>query len=250
MNLPGSLARRFRWMAGIRRSKPFGSHDPVYWTCYWDLYGRREVSFIHDCMAYEFDVFLSYRRHGEWPAWVNDVFRPLLYHWLGEELGSEPHIFVDRDIETGDSWPARLGHAIGHSRALVPLFSRQYFSSPWCQRELGLMFARESRCNLRTSEWPHGLIVPAHIHDGQDFPQRVKGIQGAQLQPYTNVRLARGSQTEELLSDEIRKWVPDIANTVRRAPEYDPSWATLAVQSFMDEFASPIPVQRVPPSLG
>ena len=58
-------------------------------------------------MPYEYDVFLSYRRYGEWPQWVNTVFRPLFDHWLGEEYpGVE--FFIDYEIETGDSWPQRL----------------------------------------------------------------------------------------------------------------------------------------------
>ena len=200
-------------------------------------------------MAYEFDVFISYRRHGEWPVWSNEIFRPLFYHWLGEELGRDPRIFSDDDIETGDSWPERLGNALGKSCVLVPLFSRQYFSSLWCQRELAHMFARESRCNYRTAECPHGLIVPAYIHDGRDFPHNVRMIQGAQLQKYTNVRLSKGSPTEERLSEEIRNWVPDVAKAIDGAPQYDPDWMVLAVQSFLEEFAATEAKQLVPPRL-
>ena len=53
-------------------------------------------------MPYDYDVFLSYRRYAEWPEWVNNVFRPLFAHWLGEEC-SGVSIFIDYDIETGDS---------------------------------------------------------------------------------------------------------------------------------------------------
>jgi hypothetical protein len=56
-------------------------------------------------MSYESDVFLSYRRHGEWPGWVRDIFMPLFSHWLGEELPRDAKVFVDYEIETGDSWP-------------------------------------------------------------------------------------------------------------------------------------------------
>jgi TIR domain len=201
-------------------------------------------------MAYDFDVFISYRRHGEWPTWTREIFRPLLYHWLGEELGRDPRIFVDYQIETGDSWPERLGNALGCSRVLVPLFSRQYFSSPWCRSEFALMRAREARCNFRSPACPGGLIVPAHIHDGKDFPESVRSIQGAQLQPYTNVRLSRGSITEERLSDEIRNWVPDIAGATNRAPDHDPAWLTIAAQEFLEQFLLSAPKQLVPPSLG
>jgi len=33
-------------------------------------------------MPYEYDVFVSYRRHAEWPKWVQSIFLPLFNHWL------------------------------------------------------------------------------------------------------------------------------------------------------------------------
>jgi TIR domain-containing protein len=200
-------------------------------------------------MPYEYDVFLSYRRYGEWPEWVRNVFRPLFAHWLGEEHPGV-RIFIDYDIETGDSWPQRLGKALSESRVLVPLFSRQYFSSPWCQLELSQMCAREERCNLRTGENPSGLVVPAHIHDGDGFPQRAREIQAAKLQAYTNVRLARGSVTEELLSAEIRNWVPSIANAIGSAPAHDVEWNRLTTEVFVEQFRLGDSRQTALPSLG
>jgi hypothetical protein len=201
-------------------------------------------------MPYEFDVFVSYRRHYEWPMWVREIFRPLFDHWLGEELGRAHNVFTDYEVESGVSWPQRLGQALGGSRVLVSLLSRQYFSSPWCQLEFAHMRAREVKCNLRTAHCPGGLIIPAHIHDGQDFPKFALEIQAAQLQQYTNVRLAKGGLTEEQLSSEIRKWMPDIVQAINSAPGYDPTWAELAVRDFVQQFAAPEPVQSVPPSLG
>jgi hypothetical protein len=200
-------------------------------------------------MAYEYDVFLSYRRHGEWPEWVEKVFRPLFEHWLGEEH-PRVRIFIDYEIESGAAWPQRLGKALSESRVLVPLFSRQYFSSPWCQLELSQMSAREARCNFRTAENPGGLIVPAHIHDGDGFPARAQAIQAAKLQEYTNVRLAKGSATEEHLSEEIRDWVPDIATAIRSAPPHDDEWTRLTVEAFVEQFRLGDSKQTAPPSLG
>lgn len=200
-------------------------------------------------MPYEYDVFVSYRRHAEWPKWVRDVFSPLLYHWLGEEIPGI-RIFIDYDIETGVSWPQQLGQTLSRSRVLVPLLSRQYFSSAWCQLEFGHMLAREAKHSFRTAQHPSGLIVPAHIHDGDSFPACARQILAAQLQPYTNVRLSKGSVTEELLSEEIRRWVPDIAAAVRDAPAIDQTWAELAVQEFVEQFAVSEVVQTLPLRLG
>jgi hypothetical protein len=40
--------------------------------------------------GYKYDVFLSYSRSGQWETFVDDVFEPILSHWLGEELGRTP----------------------------------------------------------------------------------------------------------------------------------------------------------------
>lgn len=200
-------------------------------------------------MAYQHDVFLSYRRHREWPLWVQNVFFPLFAHWLGEEFPNVS-IFVDYEIETGDSWPQRLGQALGQSKILVPLFSRQYFSSPWCQLELGLMLAREANCGFRTAEVPSGLIVPAHIHDGENFPACARAIQAAQLQAFTNIRLSKQSLTEERLSEAIRNWVSDVAAAIRSAPPHQDAWTALAAEAFIRQFATGEAKQTLPPSLG
>lgn len=200
-------------------------------------------------MPYEHDVFVSYRRHAEWPKWVQGIFLPLFSHWLGEELPGV-RIFIDYDIETGALWPQRLGQALGRSRVSVPLFSRQYFSSPWCQTEFGHMLAREAACNCPRNEHPTGLIVPAHIHDGESFPAHARQIQAAQLQEYTNLRLSKESRTEELLSDQIRRWVPDIAAAVNAVPPCDDQWMNLAVEEFVQQFAAAEALQTAPPKLG
>jgi hypothetical protein len=200
-------------------------------------------------MPYEHDVFISYRRYAEWPKWVKEVFYPVFCHWLGEELPNVT-VFIDYEIETGTSWPQKLGQALGRSRVLVPLFSRQYFSSPWCQLELGYMLAREAKCGFRTAANAAGLVVPAYIHDGNAFPQHVFGIQGAQLQQYTNPWLSQRSLTEELLSEAVRAWVPDIAAAVNASPPHDDSWTGMAVSNFVQEFANSEPRQDSPPTLG
>src|SRR5258707_1121039 len=111
------------------------------------------------------------------------------------------------------------------------------------------MWAQEASCNLRTADCPGGLIIPAHIHDEKDFPQFALAIQGAQLQPYTNVRLSKRSRTEEQLSSEIRNLVPNIASAIRNVPPHDQKCADLAVPRFVKQFDTTHPVQTAPPTL-
>jgi hypothetical protein len=56
-------------------------------------------------MDYQFDVFISYRRHPEWAPWTREHFRNLLDAYLRQELGDSPSIFVDAHIAPlVDTW--------------------------------------------------------------------------------------------------------------------------------------------------
>lgn len=200
-------------------------------------------------MSYEFHVFLSYRRYGQWPRWVKETFLPKFEHWLGEELGENARVFCDQSLDSGSSWPGRLGAALARSCVLVPLWSRQYFSSEWCRAELAHMRAREEQCGFRTPQRPEGLIIPAQIHDGQDLPQSVRDITAFQLQDCVNICVAKDSPLEEELSGRLRDWVPDIAAAIRRAPAYDTGWNTLAIDRFVELFQMLPPAQVHPPRL-
>lgn len=203
-------------------------------------------------MSYEYHVFLSYRRHGEWTRWVGEKFLPLFLHWLGEELGENAQIFFDQKfIEAGIVWPHELAFALARSRVLVPLLSRQYFNSEWCKAELAHMCAREDMCFTNAVRLSRGLIVPAVLHDGDDFPKNVCAITPTYLQDCANVRLAKDSPTEEELSKRIRdSLVPNVARAIQRAPHYDPSWEALTASNFLELFNRPTPKQKSLPSLG
>jgi hypothetical protein len=173
---------------------------------------------------YTWHIFLSFRRWQEWPYWVKRHFDPLFRHYLGEELGVEPRVFVDwQDRRPGD-WPTELGVELARSRVLVPLLSRMYFESPWCTTEYELMRLREERCK-------RALIVPAIIHDGRDLPDHARRAYSAELVRYANPRMTRESPRGEKLADRIADWVPTVAQAIRKAPPHDPDWEADHVQA-------------------
>src|SRR5262245_28673833 len=109
---------------------------------------------------YEHHIFISYRRmDDEWVRWTRENFVRTLRSLLRPALGSVS-IYMDEQIETGASWPAHLAHAHARSRLLVPILSRDYFSSDWCRLELSLMFHREKQLCFRTPANPAVLILP------------------------------------------------------------------------------------------
>jgi hypothetical protein len=200
-------------------------------------------------MTYEFDVFLSYSRAKEWPSWVKRNFFPLFDHWLTAELGREARIFVDYELDTGVSWPSSLGTALARSTVLVPLWSRNYFSSKWCTQELARMRAREDRYGFRSLTNPLGLIIPAIVHDGSTFPQVVGDINHINISSCANVRMDPNGATAEKLSQTIKDWVPSISHAIESAPEYDSEWVRIDADAFVQQYSATAPKQMTVPRL-
>lgn len=212
---------------------------------------RIYTNIIRDHMGYEYHVFVSYRRYQDWPAWVHKHFIPIFRHYLGAELGEEPKIFYDvESIKSGDAWPKKLGSALAKSCVLVPLFSKTYFNSDWCQLELSSMLAREEKTGFSTDTRPGRLIIPAVIYDGESFPQIIKDIQAVDLTAYANIRLRSDSPKAEELAEVIKSWVPSVVSAIDRSPEYSDEWHQLSVENFVSQFAKALPKQRKLPRLG
>lgn len=189
-------------------------------------------------MSYEYDIFISYRRCGDWPVWVGDHFLRTLKHCLEVELG-DVKIFFDRNIEAGKDWPIELGQSLAKSKILVPLLSRQYFSSKWCANEFAMMRKRESMFDIPSRENSSRLIVPAIIHDGKYLDEDVSRIQSINLSDYTNPHMPYESILRAEMHETITSWVADIENALDVAPEYNDSWLDFTVNGFLETYYKP-----------
>jgi TIR domain-containing protein len=206
--------------------------------------GRVEVG-----LTYKYEVFLSYRRINEWPAFVEKTFLPMLKHWLQEELDGSLEIFYDADrLETGEAWPQALAEALATSKLMVCLWSRQYFSSDWCKAELSHMLARRKLTAKSDGQQPP-LIIATVIHDGESIPHQLADIQRFNIQEYSNPWLGKGTKKEEELSDHIRRLARHAGHALTKVPEYDPAWPKLATDEFAALFAARHEQSKVP-SLG
>jgi hypothetical protein len=183
-------------------------------------------------MSYNYDIFISYRRNPETLAWIKEHFVPLLSLRLEFELQRKPAIYVDEQIESGSSWPPALGAALGGSRVLIALWTGNYFASVWCTEEFSQMLGREDEAKLRTVARPHGLIIPAFIHDGDSFPPDLKHIQPFEIQSCFNPRMARNSQRAEELDAALAAQAPAIASSIQNAPSWRKKWAAKAGAAF------------------
>jgi hypothetical protein len=198
-------------------------------------------------MSYVHDIFISYRRDDETRGWLNTHFLPLLKLRLGQELARPPDIFVDNQLEAGVSWPPQLGLELGRSRILVALWAKDYFASAWCTEEMVLMLAREDECGLRTARDPRGLVVPAVIHDGADFPRVLSEIQRFEIQECFNVRMARDSARAEQLDAILSAEAPALASAIEAAPQWQSEWSVSAAERFRETLSAAAPSQDRPP---
>lgn len=188
---------------------------------------------LSEPLQYEYDFFVSYRRHDpKVVEWVRGSLVSYLKPLVEAELGRTVVPFVDEQIEAGDMWSRRLEKALKTSAVLVPLLSKLYFTSEWCAREYDHFRDRETATGFRTDDRPEGLIVGAAIHDGDDFPDHVRELQFADLDEYfcLTVQPDNSAVLQPFLK-AIRPFAKAIAGAIKRAPprsatEDSPSPAT------------------------
>ena len=174
---------------------------------------------------YEFDVFLSYSRKGGSPGWVHNHFLPKLRDCLIDQVGYEPKVFVDQEMEPGTVWPHRLENVLNRSKILVSIYSPQYFRSPWCLAEWHTMAERERILGLASLERPQGLIFPILYTDSDNFPTYAKDRSWHNL---------KGLSTPDLVLQQSLDWIEfhkrmekiatDLARLLPQVPPWQPGW--------------------------
>jgi hypothetical protein len=199
---------------------------------------------------YENHIFVSYRRADEdWVRWTRENFERTLGSLLRPALG-EVHIFVDEQIETGMTWPARLAQALARSRLLIPVLSRSYFLSAWCRLELAIMYDREQKAHLRTAANPWGLIIPVVIDDGDHFPPEIRQIQADYIHDFANPFIRFGSPKQQAFAERLHtKLCPSIQAALGNVPPFDPDWEQINLNQFEKVFLIKAVSQTVVPHL-
>ncbi len=176
-------------------------------------------------MAYQYDVFISYRRTSTTRQWIDDVFLQHFTDHLKEEAKNKDlKLFLDRDgIEGGDNWKDSIREAAARSRCVVPVFQPTYFQSEWCVRELAIFIHRHQALGLGNAQ---KLVFPVTISDGEHFPDNLKNIQQFEAQK-CNRPIESLRHTERylgFLDQLIEKWVPTIAKNLALVPAWQADW--------------------------
>ena len=196
-------------------------------------------------MAYQHDIFISYRRDPEVCEWINTHFKPLLKTNVKFELGKEPDVFVDDQLEAAGVWPLTLGNSIGSSRVLIILWTKTYLFSEWCSLEMSHMLEREKKKGFRTPAKPYSLVIPVIIHDGETMPAELSAVQRIDIHNFFTVRMHKESDSSEKLSKALLAKAADIADAINRAPAWEENWNIEAANEFYQKYYSnQTPVQQ------
>jgi hypothetical protein len=109
-------------------------------------------------------------------------------------------------------------------------------SSAWCAAELSHMLGREAGEGLRKGDRPHGVIVPAFIHDGDTFPRALSHITYFELQKTYIAHMPRDGRLAAKLEAALAAEAPAIAKCIEGAPPCREAWPTDAAAEFFDLF--------------
>jgi hypothetical protein len=194
-------------------------------------------------MPYQYDIFLSYRRNTEVHHWIDEHFLPLLKANVAFDLGREPHVFVDDQLEAGGLWPIHLARSISSSRILIALWTKTYLVSEWCALEMSHMMERDK--DFRSQNNPYSLIIPVVIHDGETIPEELSIVQKIEIKNFFTVRMHKDSESSEKLSQALYAKAADIAGAILGAPNWKEDWQVKASNAFYKKYYNTQePVQR------
>jgi len=168
---------------------------------------------------------------GDTRNWIETYLVPLLENHLSQELGRKPVLFLDSNIETGDSWPNILGEAISSSKVIILLWTKTYLDSLWCSCEIGHMLERASR--YRTTNNPCCLIFPAVINYGDKMPIQISTIQKIEMQDFFKMTLNKDGQKHTEFEDKVKLLVEKIAKVIDDVPNWQEDWQIEAINSFV-----------------
>jgi len=178
---------------------------------------------------YRYDLFISYKREPKdnrlVTPWLRQVLNRIVY-WVGQDMGGAPvEVFFDeKSIETGKVWPDYIRDALLAAKCLLPIWSPQYFHSPWCMAEWKSFLMRERL--LADGGGPAcRLIFPIKFHDGLWFPEEARRIQQLDLSSFTATTPAFwATQRADELDQLIMSATGQLARLISQAPPYAADW--------------------------
>ena len=188
---------------------------------------------------YQCDVFVSYATVDDAPVfgntgWVTD-FIGALNHALNSLSGRRDRIRVFKDtmLRKQERFSEALDRNVQSSAVFVALLSSGFQNSPFCQRELQLFIATETR-NGGSITSPSGLqrVVPVRLAGRKILSTGplISDVIGYDFAEADNSRFPIGSRSEDFVSRvrELAVGVMDILNDLRehggKATSVEAAW--------------------------
>jgi TIR domain-containing protein len=167
-------------------------------------------------VAYEYDVFFSYKRDPQSDDWHRTVKEKLEFLLRLELAQPNLSVFFDtEEISTGLNWKEKVAEATKKSKCLIGIWSPLYFQSKWCLSEWKSFRERELR-------WRCNVVVAASYHDGKHFPPDAQSKQVMDFSNFTSTMAGFWSTTRAVdFEPMLKKFAADAAIIIRAAPAYD-----------------------------
>jgi hypothetical protein len=177
-------------------------------------------------MDYEYDVFISYKSGKVFGRWVDEVFYDFFKEFLGQSLGKDPSIFIDKsEIRDGDVWPERLKASLAKSKYMVAVVCPLYFQSQWCKTECSVMLHREAMLARGNRNNPQGLISGVTLHDGNRFPLIIQNKQFRMWHDYAVVGKGfENTVTYVKFQSELKIFAENVARGINQSPSFQEEW--------------------------
>jgi hypothetical protein len=170
---------------------------------------------------YQHDFFVSYPHMEEeniLTEFVEEMVRTIKFLRTGDKL-PEP-VYIDKQrLKPGFRWHQELARALCHSRAMLAVYTEDYFSREYCLREWGAMVDLELK---RIGKSARGMIIPIILRASEDergepvLPKAIKDLQYedfrsilAPRQQFATVRVRTKVQRILKRIDDLRKQSQD-----------------------------------------
>jgi hypothetical protein len=143
--------------------------------------------------VYQHDFFVSYPHMPDanlLTEFVQELVKTICYLRTGDKLPVP--VYIDRDrLQPGFRWKKELARALCHSRAMLAIYTDDYFSREYCQKEWDAMVDLEIK---RLGRSARSMIIPILLRATEDeqgepiLPERMKDMQYEDFRSIVNPR--------------------------------------------------------------
>jgi len=191
--------------------------------------------------GYQFDLFISYSRHGSVQKWLLNHFYPKLVDCLADQFAPAPKVYFDKTMPRGVNWPSHLQYALRHSKIMVQLLTPPYFESPWCMAEWRSMQERQRVLGLANSGTPQGLVYSILYSDSENFPPEGREIAWWDFKEFAHPDpVFQESRDFIHFHRSVADMARDLVQLLKQVPEWQSDWPIIE---------KPDPVLIPPPPL-